>query len=322
MASDLKIGKWVTIALVLFLYELFDVIFYGYGIINFISFLGLHAISTAILVYCVYRAFQQKEDLCYPLLLIICSVATSVFGVAGFLLLILLRPLFSKFSTPTKKWLEELFPKDTTTLFDEVFLRIQLGWDDYSQITEVSSFLDLMMYGSLLEKQAVLDAIVKNFTPEYGPILRRGLKDPYNTVRIQAASIVSRIDMDFEDRLMDLIQEYKKDEANKESLLKLARHYEIYASLGIVDHGRKNAIIEKALYFYRCYLELDPSHQASQLSIASLLFHSDNYEEFTVWYDEFKKKYTRVPEVIHTWYLESLYREHHYEELALEVKGV
>lgn len=55
-----------------------------------------------------------------------------------------------------------------------------------------------MRVGSLDQKQGVLDVIAQNFNPALAPILRSALEDRENLVRVHAASIIAKIDRDFE----------------------------------------------------------------------------------------------------------------------------
>ncbi len=59
-------------------------------------------------------------------------------------------------------------------------------------LNEVATFEDLFFCGNLSQKQAVLDAIVQDFIADYSPVLMMALSDPHNSVRIQAAAIMSR----------------------------------------------------------------------------------------------------------------------------------
>lgn len=308
--------KSILIAVIALVIELI-VLEYNFGKgFKLYDFFIPHTIIMLFLTLRVYIAYHKEEDLRYPLLLWTAAFGGGPFGLGGFICFALLVPIFSRFSISAKVWFEELFPEHKLTPFTKIFQRVKSGWDDYTQTAEVTSFQDLFNYGTLEQKQNVLDAIVKDFNPEYSNIIRRALEDPHNSVRIQAAAIVSKIDFDFQENISKLLARYEEIPDDQENILRLADYYEAYSTSGILDSVRRNETANYAIKFYRLYLENHPDERNVLFAIGQLLFYSENYAEFVEWCHLYKSKYRQLSSITQAWYLESLYKLNRREELV------
>lgn len=323
MNSSKKSGNLISIiaAILAFIAESAILFLFLYLDIHVVFFLVLHLIVLLFLLLLVRFIFQRGEDLNYPLLLLVAVFGTGPFGAAGFLVFAALRPIYSYFSTPASVWFEGLFPEHQQSQFSTIYQRITSGWDDYSQLSEISSFQDLFNYGTLSQKQTVLDAIVKDFDPIYAPILKRALDDPHNTVRIQAAAIVAKIDLDFDEQLKKNMRAYSETPDDPDVILKLAQHYDSFTSSGIMDAMREKEIGERAIYYYREYLKINPDDRNIWFTVGRLIFHDKNYSGYLSWFKEYRTKFGEPARIAQTWYQESLYRLHKYEELSTAVRG-
>lgn len=180
-------SAWIAfiLALILFCFECLLLI----DLPSVREYLVYHCITTLILAIYLYSCYLAETNLLFPLLLFITGLASGPFGLGAFLLTVLLRPIYSLFASTSSVWFEGLFPEADLTLLDRIIERISSRWDDYQRQEATSSFEDLLIYGSLEDKQKVLDAIVENFDPSYSPILRQAMQDSQNLVRIQAAAL-------------------------------------------------------------------------------------------------------------------------------------
>ena len=306
----------IIVAIFFLIIELF--VLYGMITIQLPLWIGflIKAILLILLVFFTRRTFVQKKDLTFPLLLLLLSLGSGVLGLACFLLTALFFAIFARFATPVNVWFEGLFPEHLQSAFMVIYQRIKSGWDDYGSLNEVAAFQDIFTFGKLSQKQAVLDAIVKEFNPIYAPILRLALKDPNNTVRIQASAIVSKIDADFEKHLIHLNAVYREDPENPKIILNLAEHYDNYSSLGIIDSIRKKEATYLAINYYNDYLNRYPDSRQIHFAIGRLLFEIGDYEGFITWYEDYRHKFMGVPDIVQAWYLESLYLLKRFDELS------
>jgi hypothetical protein len=281
-------------------------------------FLLLHALVIAALFGVLRGQWYKRKSINNWALLLLAAFGAGALGIAGFLLFLLLRKLYAKFMTPASVWFAGLFPEEHLSGFDQIFRRVQSGWDDYSSLAETSSFQDLFTNGTLAQKQAVLDVIVKELSPSFMPILKQALKDPLNAVRIQAAAIVTKIDLDFEKKRLELQKQPLQEEA---VLLALAKHCDLYASLAILDPLRQKEIAREAIRWYRDYLQKKPEDQNSWFAIGRLLFHAGDFIPFLEWCDTYRTHFKGLPAIVHSWQLEALYRLHRYAELAVTARA-
>lgn len=318
IASDSKNWEAILLGLLLLIFECAILYLYLIDFINVVFLILFHIIAVAGTLLYVMYSIKQKDDLRYPLLLLLSIFPTGPFGLAGFIILAIFYPFFALWSTPFVTWFEQLFPKHLAP-YAVLFHRIKAGWDDYSNVVEIHQFQDIFNYGTLLQKQSVLDAILKDFKFPYAPILKRALEDPSNMVRIQAAAILAKIDWDFEDKLKKLSTEKETHPQNAHILLELAQHYDQYAAMGVLDPIREKENQEQALYFYHDYLKKE-SDPTAWFALGRLLFKMGDYEEVITWFDGYQKKFKELPENAYSWVLEALYKQKKYEELILTAK--
>jgi polysaccharide biosynthesis protein PelE len=300
---NIKDLKTIILALILFCCEFLLL----YTMTSLTEFFVWHLLVLLILTAYVYFIYRREENLLYPLILLALTLGAGPFGLGAFLLVVIFYPLFSYFATPESIWFEGLFPKPSQTLFERIIQRIGSRWNDYNKLHEASSFKNLFTYGSLLDKQMVLDAIIEDFDPQYSPLLNLALQDPQNAVRIQAAAIVTKIEYDFDNelyRMQNLHQEFPDDLG---FLLQLAKHADGYASLGILNVLRQEEMASLAIQYYRDYFKAKPDNKNIWLDIGRLLFYKKDYAAYFAWYEEGEKRFGSLPTIYHSWYLESEY---------------
>ncbi len=282
----------------------------------------LHLIACAAPVVLTLYSLYKKKDITYPLLLFLSVYGAGPFGLGGFLVLICLRPLYSRTFSSSELWFKELFPEKTPNSFSEISDRIDSGWDDYSKISEVFSFQDLFSYGSMVQKQAVLDAIVKDFSPIYAKLLKQGLKDPLNPIRIQSAAIIEKIDVKFDKKKKNLREKWEKDKRKSEVLEELAKHCDMYGTLGLLNEVEASKIIDEAIFYYKEFLKTHPNSNNIKIAIAKLFLSQKKYQDFLDWLEEYKKNHAILPEILYTWELDVLYRLHDNEKLGENIHRI
>lgn len=275
-----------------------------------------HSIICSVLLYVLYLTCKKGVGLRFALILFLSALGAGPFGIIGWILLVMLCPVISLFSTPIDQWFAELFPEKKTTEFEAIYERIDTGWDDYTLNASVSSFEDVFSFGTLTQKQAVLDAMMKDFNPIYVPLLKRALQDSSNAIRIQAATVVVQIDSTFQTTLMQLLAEKDLTTADSSIILKLGKHYDDYANLNLLSDSQQNEIQKEALFYYKEYLLSDPNNRDIWLRIARLLFHGHLFAELISWCEEYRNMFQTFPEILHSWYQEALYRTGRYQELV------
>lgn len=269
---------------------------------------SLHLLALVVTLFFIYPFYKQDQDLRLPFLLFLSIFGAGPFGLAAFLLMALFYPLFIKTAINPSIWLDELFLGEDPSKMITTFERIKVGWDDYKGAKEVSSFQDIFTYGSILQKQAVLDMIAKKYQPSYGSILKKALANPSNVIRLQTAAIIEKINEEFEAKLNTLLMKISENPEDHTLLLKLAVLHNEHAESEILDSFRQGEMQAKAIDYYSQYLKFDPSNKAIQLALGRLLFQKKEYVLFIKWRDTYLKQFKALPSIVEEWAREAQYR--------------
>jgi polysaccharide biosynthesis protein PelE len=279
-------------------------------------FLVLHACITLLLIFFVLYAIGRHWDRRLPFLLGITLVLFGPFGSAGILIFLLFYVIFKRHSTPFEKWYAALFPDLQLSPAGKIYERILAGWDDYKTQREVVSFKDLMQVGSVEQKQTVLEMIAQNFNALLAPILKEALDDPSNQIRVQAASIIAKIERDFELKKKELIQALEKEPHTPSHLLALAEHLDTYAFAGIIDFFRERESRELAIEYYRKYIDQCPDDHQAWMALGRLLNRVNAFDQVMEWFEQRLKQSTHIPASSYAWYWEALYMLHSFNKLS------
>jgi len=306
----------VILAIILFFFECAIL----FNITSVAEYLFLHTLTIIILSANTYWIYHKNENLLYPLFLLATGLIAGPFGLASFLLMIILRPFYALFASPMNIWFEGLFPEQNLSLFEKIIERIKSHWDDYGRQGETTPFQNLFTYGTLADKQKVLDAIIENFDPSYSSILKEALQDRQNVVRIQAAAIITKLNTDFEEGLKKLEKIHHDDPKDKANLLLLAEYLDSSAYAGILNEFREKEVASLAVRYYRNYLQTAPDDLNVWLAVARLLFYQKDYESFIQWYDEGKSKFKFLPKILISWSLDALYKLKNYDAFTSQLR--
>ncbi len=298
-------------------------------------FLPLYLVSYVLfsLTFIVWFIIQKRrnEDLAIPSLAMIAVLIFGPFGPLGICILVITYRIMLHYAVSFETWYSNLFPQ-IRGYATEAFERIELGWDQYEREYYVFPFRDVFDFGSLSQKQAVLDTIAMNFKPRFISLLRDALKDKSNAIRIQAAAIAAKVDFDFEKQLKGLRIQVRKQPGEAAPLLELAQHLDQYTFSGVLDKVREGQNRQEAIDIYTQYLNLKPDDESSWMALGRLLFKSQNPEKAA----QVFKKYLEIGKKPHPsaviWYLESLFilqkfdelenQMQHYQELLFESKDI
>ncbi|MDE3056160.1 MAG: hypothetical protein KGI80_05690 [Verrucomicrobiota bacterium] len=302
----------VFIAFLLSVYEVFLLLAYFHGVIPTALLFLLHGVALFASLALSYLAYLQKSDCRFLFLLFLSVLAAGPLGSLGFLLFAGIYLFVLQFAVPMDVWFAELFPLKKPTAFSQLFVRVRSKWDDYAQPHELSSFFDIIQFGTEYQKLALFDLIVKEYHPEYGPILEKGLKDRSNSVRVASAAVVQEIERQFERKLAELLHASPDSSLS----LKLAEHYDHFSRLGLPNRQRIRETEESALYYYQEYLKSNPGNIPVLFAVLRLLHHLDRMSDFLSLLEEYRKYVGNFPTILQSWHLEALYRLQRYEEIS------
>jgi len=125
------------------------------------------------------------------------------FGPLGVMLTMLLHSWFRRHATPFDEWYQALFPEEVDEPSRRLYEMLTRGLADSASQENVTSFTDVLQYGSIGQKRAVISLLSRDFRPEFAPALQSALADANPAVRVQAATAAANIEGDFLERAIE-----------------------------------------------------------------------------------------------------------------------
>jgi tetratricopeptide (TPR) repeat protein len=276
------------------------------------AFLGEHFALVAAL--CLWSRYSPglRADVRLPLLLIAGTAALGPVGPAGTLVAMALTRWYMRGAVPFDEWYRALFPETAEEPGDAFAKQVANSAQD--DPAGLAPFSEILAFGSVQQKQALIALINRSFRPAFGQILKRALTDSNNAIRVQAATAMNRIERDMHERTIRLGRLANERPDDPDALLELARHYDQYLYSGILDARREEQVRELALDAYRRYNAIRPDNGDSRMAISRLLLRGGRYSEAAVsleasQHDGFSTQYAEL------WYVESLFNLGRFAEL-------
>lgn len=218
------------------------------------------------------------DDRTWPLVLCLSAGAMGPIGAIGGLSCMVLTAYYRRTSTSFEDWYASLFPESEDDESVMLLRRIRANEGDGSRAGGVASFNDILAFGTAVQKQELIAMIVTHFRPAFAPVLRLGLADANNAIRVQAASAVARIEAEFTTR--SLAMAARAAASSQPAVLRdlALLHYE-YAETGLLEPDRAASSRRTALEAFRKYLKVKPDDAAAYESIGRILLRSGRLEE-------------------------------------------
>jgi polysaccharide biosynthesis protein PelE len=266
--------------------------------------LAAHLAVTAGLAAACYWSPVLRADVRLPLLLTVSTGALGPVGAAGTLATMALSRWYMRNAVPFEEWYRSLFPDTGRDATDDLFQRIAAS--EPAESGNLAAFADVLAFGSVPQKQALIALISQQFRPAFGPILKRALTDIDSSIRVQAATAMSRLENAFLDRTLQLDLQARENPRDVEALRSLARHYDHYLYSGILDVRREEEVRAQALAAYRRCVDAEPDDLGSRLAAGRLLLRGRRYAEAAEWFDRAMQAGISTPQAA-LWYMESLF---------------
>jgi len=226
-----------------------------------------HLIVLAAAGLWLLRASQRRDR--YAWLLWLSTAAFGPLGPAGVVLAIAVERRQARHATSLDEWHATLFPPSDDHEDAELWRRIGQRQSDQAD-PDVTSFFDVLTFGSVRQRQAVIAVISQQFRPEFAPVLRAALRDEHNVVRVQAATAIGRLEQQIFERTLELEAAVERAPGDAEAVLALAAHHDSQAFSGILDPSREAASRVRAAEGYATGLRLRPDDQTTEFRLARL----------------------------------------------------
>jgi hypothetical protein len=252
------------------------------GTLNFAPIEALIAVHVAIglslVLVCVPRSSRSRGNPEF-LLFILCIVMMGPLGPFGTAFTIALHRKYRGSATSFDEWYASLFPEVVVTRPQALYRLIVLRDGGPPTRSTAAPFLDIMAFGTVVQKRAVIAMIAAEFRASFAPALQGALNDADPAIRVQAASAVAYLDASFVNRAMTLQTRCAAHPDDADAILQLACHREAYAESGLLDESRARAELTEALACYERVNAIRPADAAVVEAIARLLVQVGRSEE-------------------------------------------
>ena len=305
---------FLLVAAMLTLAHALNIYFFVLHAPNLGLFLLVHLVLTAMAFFYAKSQDREGHDPRFGYLITVMALVLGPLGAFGTLCSALLVSVFTRFSLDFKSWFASIFPRRNIPKVEQLYDDIILGRDEHGKNYSVQSFSDVLSVGSDVQKRIALGRMTAAFRPDFAPAFKIALQDNSPTVRVQAATSITKIENMFYDRLVKLqtlAEHYPKRPEIKKAL---ALHYDDYAFTGLLDPYREQQNRERARAIYLEYLAQEPSDILVRQNIGRLLVRSGKPREAADWFKACIDS-GQVNDTIRFWYFECLFDAKDYSRL-------
>lgn len=311
-------GLFLLLALILVVVHAFNLyLFIGTNIWPVIPLL-IHIGVSVVISLIAYAQYRMGMDVQHLALLAIVSSTTGIFGAAGALLGFLFTTIFGTRSYHFKEWYETIFPTDVPYEPQTIYDSITEGLDENPSTYSVMPFADVLRLGSENQKRRALAKMSSRFSPRFADAFKAALNDSNNTIRVQAATAIAKVEKEFT-RKLARIEEARTQHPNDPTLtLALAKFYDDYAFTGVLDGELEKMNRERAIQTYRAYLQQDPNSQEAWVAVGRLLYRNQQWADAADWFRAALDRGWKMPSMV-LWYFECLFHLKQFRELRRAV---
>jgi hypothetical protein len=262
------------------------------------------------------RPAQRRSR--YGMLLWMATSAFGPLGGAGVLMAMALERRDARHATSLDEWHASLFPPTSIDPEAALWRRIGQRAHDQPADSDVTPFLDILTFGSVPQRQAVIAIIAQRFDPAFAPALRAALRDEHNVIRVQAATAIARLEQQFFERTIELEATIAHSPSDADAVLALASHYDNQAFAGLFDQAREENCRGKAADLYARRLELRPEDQHTEFRLARLLLRRGLPAEAE---SRFARLAAAGFPTARLWLMECLFSQHRYDRVRAAALG-
>ena len=248
-------------------------------------------------------------------LLTLFTAVLGPFGTGGTLLMSGLYYRFKRSATPFAEWYESLFPDFEQPEIKKIYDKAVDERNFHSKKNPVIPFIDVLHYGTVKQKQAMIVLLINNHHGKFANVLRKALEDSDGSVRVLAAKGMTKIEQHFLDHNMELEDRYGEKKISESEFLKaqiLNDDDHLYS--GILDEIRAAEVRLHSLEACKKYLHQKPDDLDIRFIMGRILLRNGQSNQAADWFEESIEKGFISPK-IYAWYFECLYQMGQFKKL-------
>ncbi len=237
----------------------------------------LHVVTGGLAIWWALGMRGRRRAQRFPALLAIMTATLGLAGIVGIAFASLAQQGYRTQARSFQTWYFTLFPPRTQ--------RKARAWYDLAQALgdegagAIESFADLIRFGDIDQKLAIVALLARRFEPRFAPVLRAALQDPDASVRVQAATASAHIEDAFVERWVAGRRQADARGSDPQAIGALARLLDDYAFAGILDERREAAVREEAEACFREALALNPADDAMRIGLGRLLIRLERHSD-------------------------------------------
>lgn len=277
--------------------------------------LYIHLLIVDIMVLRLLLLHKKGKEIDMAVISLIMTAAAGPFGPLISIVTAVFYSIYSRRSPPFLQRLAALFPEGYNQKNIALYQCLPPGWDDFNDKLRVMTFRDTIALGTIQQKREALVKISRHFSRDFAPALMDALRDANNAIRVQAATIISRLEQEYMSRFKALSRQHREDPENSAVLLKLAQQADAYAYSGIPDKGREHTFRSIAAESYQAYLDIEPGDMMTHFALGRLYIHLRQPYLANSILNRYLEADEKLPLNLLMWLLEGLYLLQKYKEL-------
>jgi hypothetical protein len=212
---------------------------------------------------------------------------------------------------------DSIFPKVEKEDMEHLFDQLIAGDNGRFEKNSVVPFMDILKKGTDKQKQAMLILVINHYDPKFAPVLKEALNDDDSSVRVLAATGMSKIDSQFTERNLSL-EKMEDGQKNPDHHKNLGLLYDDYVHSGILDDARDSEYSERAIQNYLEHLRYHPEDLAMRVKVNRMLLKSGRVQEAAKGFEESIENGFKTTSML-LWYFECLYRLGQFEKLRQQI---
>lgn len=197
-------------------------------------------------------------------------LSTGPFGIALIFFFFLWRVVHSFMANDINDFLEGIYPESLIDPSESVYENLVLGKDKTPEGDMVVSLKDILSYGTYQQKRTAIEKLLKFYRPEFSLLLKQGLNDPSNLIRIQSATAILAVDKMHYNEIVNVEKQMKIKPKDIQLLKAYADKCYQYATLGVLETDRSQKFARIAIESYLTYFQKAQPDRDSWLCLAKL----------------------------------------------------